>query len=410
MAVRRFDQVARDGEAGEALLVARAAAGDDRAYEALVERYRDVAVRVARRIAGEEDGEDAAQEALLKAHTHLGDFRLGAPFRPWLLQIVANEAKNRRTAAARRSALERRAAEAATDSGGDGAAIAPPDMTPEAAAVADEERRIVAAALRALREEDRTAIAYRYVHDLSEAEMAAALGIARGTVKSRLSRAMARLRAVAVPALLATLLLALAGGALAIFPRAREVIADRLGLRGVGIEHVPDAPAAPPVGRNLGLGEPVTLDAARARLGFAALLPRLPELGEPDEVYASTEIPGGRLTLLYRPRSGRPAVGATGTGLLITEMRGALDPSVALAKQLGPNTRLEGVTVNGGRGYWIEGQAHLMFFRDANGVVRDETLRLAGNTLLWEQGELTLRVELAGPKEEALRIAESLRR
>jgi len=413
----------------------RARAGDGAAYEALVERYRPVALRVAERITGEPDeAEDAVQDAFVKAHAHLPQFRDGAPFRPWLLQIVANEAKNRRTAAVRRSALERRAMEEAVSrSGHDAGAIAAPGPSPEEAALADEERRIVADALRELRDEDRTAIAYRYVHDLSEAEMAAALGVARGTVKSRLSRAMTRLRAAAVPALLAALLLALAGGALALSPAARSAIAERLGLRGVSITHVPSLPALPsapdptarqtpgstadrglvatqPVGRRLGLGEPVSLDTARTRLTFPPLLPALAGLGEPDEVYASTDIPGGRLTLLYRPRAALPETGTTGTGLLVTELRGAVDPGVALAKQLGPNTRLAEVVVNGGRGYWIEGQPHVVFLRDANGVVRDETLRLAGNTLLWEPGDLTLRLELAGTKEEALRVAAALAR
>ena len=52
----------------------------------------------------------------------------------------------------------------------------------------------------------------------------------------------------------------------------------------------------------------------------------------------------------------------------------------------------------------------MVFFLDANGVLRDETLRLAGNTLLWEQGDLTLRMELGGDKEAALRMAASLAR
>jgi RNA polymerase sigma-70 factor (ECF subfamily) len=409
------------GEPDDGTLVARARSGDGAAYAALVERYRGVALRVAQRITGEPDeAEDAAQDAFVKAYAHLPRFRGGAPFRPWLLQIVANEAKNRRTAAARRSALERRATEeSAARNGQFGGAVAAPEATPEEAALADEERRIVADALRELRDEDRTAITYRYVHDLSEAEMAAALGVARGTVKSRLSRAMTRLRAVAMPALLAALLLALAGGALALFPAARSAIAQRLGLRGVSITHVPalpevpDAPAAPaaqPLGRRLGLGEPVTLQSARARLAFAPLLPAPSDLGEPDEVYASTEIPGGRLTLLYKSRPALPEAGTAGVGLLVTELRGTVNAGVVLAKQLGPSTRLEEVAVNGRRGYWIEGQPHVVLFRDANGVVRDETLRLAGNTLLWEQDELTLRIELAGRKEEALRIAASMAR
>jgi RNA polymerase sigma-70 factor (ECF subfamily) len=404
-------------EPDDSALIVRARSGDGAAYEALVARYRGVALRLAQRITGEPgEAEDAAQDAFLKAYAHLARFRDGAPFRPWLLQIVANEARNRRTAAARRSALQRRATEAAPVPGGPGGALAASEPTPEEAALADERWRIVAGALRTLRREDRTAIAYRYLHDLSEAEMAVALGVAPGTVKSRLSRAMGRLRAVALPALLATLLLtlALAGGALALFPAARSAVSQRLGLRGVSIEHVPALPAlptdppAPPAGRRLGLGESVGLSAARARLAFTPLLPALPEVGQPDEVYAAADLPGGRLTLLYGPRPSLPGTGQTGAGLLVTELRGTIEPNTSLAKLLGPQTRLEAVTVNGRPGYWIQGQAHAIFVRDAHGVVRQETLRLAGNTLLWEQGELTLRLELAGSKEQALRIAASM--
>jgi RNA polymerase sigma-70 factor (ECF subfamily) len=67
-------------------------------------------------------------------------------------------------------------------------------LSPEGAALASERRETVLAALRRMGEEDRLVIAYRYFFDLSEAEMAEALGVARGTVKSRLSRALARLR------------------------------------------------------------------------------------------------------------------------------------------------------------------------------------------------------------------------
>jgi RNA polymerase sigma factor (sigma-70 family) len=435
----RDERQRREAEApDDGALVARARAGDGAAYAALVTRHREAALRLAQRITGEPgEAEDAVQDALLKAHVHLDRFRDGAPFRPWLLQIVANEARNRRTAAARRRALERRAADASGPARPGSVPPAAPGPTPDEAALAEEARRIVAGALRTLRAEDRTAITCRYLHDLSEAETAAALGLPRGTVKSRLSRALARLRAVAVPALLAAVLLALAGGALALFPPARSAIGERLGLRGVRIEHVPavppapaspaapatpapagpeppgpgaggEPPAPPPVGPRLGLGQPVSLEAARPGLSFAPLLPSLPELGPPDEAYAAADTPGGRLTLLYRARPGLPEAGETGAALLVTEMRGSVGPAGTVTKLLGPQTRLEEVAVNGGRGYWIEGQAHVVFVRDSGGAVRDETLRLAGNTLLWEQGGLTLRLELAGSREQALRIAAAM--
>jgi RNA polymerase sigma factor (sigma-70 family) len=173
----------------DAVLVERSRNGDQDAYAVLVTRYQAIAARTAYVITGTAaDAEDVAQDAFVKAYYALDRFREGAPFRPWLLRIVANEAINRRKAAGRRptvglSVVEDRAS-------GDTA------LSPEASALARERRELVLDALRHMREEDRLVIAYRYFFDLSEIEMAEALGVARGTVKSRLSRAIARLRAV----------------------------------------------------------------------------------------------------------------------------------------------------------------------------------------------------------------------
>ena len=171
----------------DAELVERAKRGDVDAYGLLVRRYQDLAVRAGYLITGQAaEAEDAAQEAFVKAYYALDRLRPGAPFRPWLLRIVANEARNLRKAARRRADLMSRA------SGDRPAAGAAP--SPEAAALASERRRTLLGALTGLREEDRLVIAYRFLFDLSEAEMAEALGCARGTVKSRLSRALGRLR------------------------------------------------------------------------------------------------------------------------------------------------------------------------------------------------------------------------
>ena len=166
-------------------LVERARIGDVAAYEQLVEQLQGVAFRAAyliTRDAGE--AEDAAQEAFVKAFRALGRFRPGAPFRPWLLRIVTNEARNRRKAAARREHLALRVA-ADPSAPGWTEADEPP--------LAD--RAAVLSAVGRLSEEDQTIISYRYFLDLSEAEMAEALSCPRGTVKSRLARAIARLRA-----------------------------------------------------------------------------------------------------------------------------------------------------------------------------------------------------------------------
>jgi len=168
-------------------LVERARGGDALAYEALVRRYQGLAYRTAWVIAGTAaDAEDAAQEGFVKAWAALSRFRAGAAFRPWLLAIVANEARNRRRSGRRQDDLAVRVAEDRPS--GDAA------PSPEAAAVAGEQRRLLLAAVNRLSEADRQVIACRYFLDLSEAEMAAALGCRRGTVKSRLSRAVARLR------------------------------------------------------------------------------------------------------------------------------------------------------------------------------------------------------------------------
>jgi len=156
------------------------------AYEELVRRYQDVAVRTAYLISPDGDAEDAVQEAFVKAYAALGRFRLDAPFRPWLLRIVANEARNRRRSAGRRAGLALRAAEDRRP--GDAA------PSPESAVLARETREILLEAINRLRDEDREIIGARYFLELSEAETADTLGLARGTVKSRLSRALRRLR------------------------------------------------------------------------------------------------------------------------------------------------------------------------------------------------------------------------
>ena len=174
-------------------LVERAQHGDVEAYEALVRRYQDFAVRTAYLVSGTSaDAEEVVQEAFVKAYYALPRFRLGAPFRPWLLRIVANEARNRRKASRRRENVALRLQ-----------ATLPTDQaapSPEDEVLASESRATLLAALNGLREEDRLTVAYRYFLGLSEEEMATALGCARGTIKSRLSRSLGRLRGVLLEA------------------------------------------------------------------------------------------------------------------------------------------------------------------------------------------------------------------
>ena len=149
--------------------------------------HQAIAFRVALVAAGDRgDAEEAVQDGFVKAHRALGRFREGAPFRPWLLRIVANEARNRRRSAGRRVGLALRVAAAAS---GDAA------PSPEAAALSHARREELLAALTTLDERDRDVLVHRFLLDLGEEETAAALGVRRGTVKSRTSRALERMRA-----------------------------------------------------------------------------------------------------------------------------------------------------------------------------------------------------------------------
>src|ERR1035437_5145097 len=168
-------------------LFARAQRGDMAAYEEIVKRYQQVAFRTAYVITRSAADAEAAQQGFIKAPRALGSSRTGAGPRPWLLQIVANEARNRGRSAGRRHQLELRLAEGYRPGG-----AAP---SPEATAVASEDGARLLGLGNALSDEDRVVITSRYLLELSGGETAATLGIPEGTVKSRLSRALTRLRA-----------------------------------------------------------------------------------------------------------------------------------------------------------------------------------------------------------------------
>lgn len=172
-------------------------------------RYQTIAFRTAYLITGDaSDAEDAAQVGFLNAWKAIGRFEpdparrsprrprpatvqstpVASPFRPWILQIVANEASNRRSARGRHPTL---ALSAVEDRPAD-----EPARSPEAAALAAERETALLAAVNALGPDDRLVIACRYFLDLSEAETAATIGVPAGTVKSRLFRALRRARAL----------------------------------------------------------------------------------------------------------------------------------------------------------------------------------------------------------------------
>jgi RNA polymerase sigma-70 factor (ECF subfamily) len=172
------------GASGDGKLVGRARRGDLGAFEELVRRHECTAVRVASVVCGSAGAEDAAQEGFIRAFRSLDRFDTERAFRPWLLRIVVNVAKNRVRTEQRQLQLAFRVPHvgATADAG--------PDSV-----VAEERQLAVTQALLRLPERDRVMIACRWFEDMTEREMADTLAIRLGTVKSRLSRAMSRLRA-----------------------------------------------------------------------------------------------------------------------------------------------------------------------------------------------------------------------
>ncbi|NJN16380.1 MAG: sigma-70 family RNA polymerase sigma factor [Oscillochloris sp.] len=158
-----------------------ARSGDQGAWEALVRAHQEPIFRLAYLLLGDRDeADDVAQETFIRAARALAAFDTDRPLRPWLLQIAANLARNRhRTVRRYLHALQQIVRDAPR-------MAAPPEP--------DEASGMLWQAIRRLRRSDQEVIYLRYFLELSEAESAHALAIAPGTVKSRLSRALGRLR------------------------------------------------------------------------------------------------------------------------------------------------------------------------------------------------------------------------
>jgi RNA polymerase sigma factor (sigma-70 family) len=175
----------------DAEAVTRARGGDLDAYAVLVAQYTLRAHRAAFLLGAGEESDDVVQEAFVKAFRHLSRFRVGEPFGPWLLRIVANETRNLARSRRRRAALALRLS--GVESEGT-AAGGPVDEV-----LAAERRAGLVAAVNALPDRERQVLVCRYFLDLSEAETAQVLAWPLGSVKSRTSRALNRLRGQLVP-------------------------------------------------------------------------------------------------------------------------------------------------------------------------------------------------------------------
>ena len=183
-------------------------------------------------------------------------------------------------------------------------------------------------------------------------------------------------------------------------PQARTAILEFLHIRGASVERVPTLPSVPAAGLGLDLGEPVSLAEAREAVSFQIAEPELPGLGRPDSIYVDQATPGGQVFFLWGTET-RPQ-------LLLSEFRGDVRREL-ISKQAGPGTTIEPVNVQGGApGFWVAGAKHVIYYLDPAGEIREETIRLSRNALLWERNDLTLRIEGGFGKKVALEIARAV--
>lgn len=222
-------------------------------------------------------------------------------------------------------------------------------------------------------------------------------------------------RFAVVPALATVVILLIATVA---FQPVAATAAEALGLRGLVIFRTAQTPSpatprpsasasASPGGVLFDAHRVASVDDASREVGFRVLVPSA--LGPPDEVHVRVTGQDAQAFLVYQPRGGIPPSSQTGIGVLITEVRGSFEVQL-LGKLLGPGSKAEELKVSGAPAVWIEGAPHQFFYRAPNGQFIQDTLRLSGNVLVYDEPSgLLVRIEADVGKDRALAIASSLR-
>ncbi len=188
--------------------------------------------------------------------------------------------------------------------------------------------------------------------------------------------------------------LAVAVGAVLAVPQARSTITDWLGIGNVTIRYVEELPPVEQATDDLGLGEQMSLEEARERAGFQVRVPTVDGLDDPPKVYYNES--SSQVAFLYGSEENPK--------LLITQAdaRGAIEKIVNLNV-----TERELVVVEPGyAGVWLYGEKHAIFYPSTG---HEEPFRLVGNALVYEIDGVTARIEAEISKDEALRIARSMR-
>ncbi|MGE5689185.1 MAG: hypothetical protein ACM33B_01385 [Pseudomonadota bacterium] len=189
-----------------------------------------------------------------------------------------------------------------------------------------------------------------------------------------------------------------AAAVLAASPDARSTLRDWLGIGGAEVVRVEELPAVRPQRGTPAFGDPVTRGQAAAAVSFPLRFPA--ELGEPDAIYLRREVAGGMVVAVYGHGPRYRAVFAQWIGAAA---------EMSFFKVAGGGTTVERVRVDGGRGVWLEGAPHEVYWIGSDGKGRGDEVFLAGNVLLWESGPLSYRLEAEVSRSRALELAGSLR-
>lgn len=170
----------------------------------------------------------------------------------------------------------------------------------------------------------------------------------------------------------------------------------------------PPGPATSPTapGGDLGLGELVTLQAARTRSGRP--IPALEDVavGPPDAIYLD-QARADQVALVWSTSATLPETHALGVGLIVMSFDGTVEPAF-FQKALGPSSTVEPVEVAGQRGFWISGDPHTFFYVADDGTIVDDQRRWVGDALIWSDGSTTYRIETAQGRDAALDLAASI--
>jgi hypothetical protein len=215
----------------------------------------------------------------------------------------------------------------------------------------------------------------------------------RAAVRARIETGSPTTQAIRTPRprWVAAVIAALLAIGLAASPQARAAVAEMFRFAGVDVRWGSNADDAPVVPETpLPGADPTDLAGAREQAGFEIAVPSL--LGEPDRVVVADD---ARVVSLLYDLPQHP--------IRLDEFDGSLEPVFA------KTVEVTGVSapVDGERGWWLPGP-HTVHYVDRDGVVREETARLATSTLIWESGGVSYRLEADVSKAEAVRIAESL--